>query len=731
MDILPTVDTYEHDTAAQNIWERLKSIVGALDGICYYKHPIIESATKNSPDIALIAEGFHPLTIKILACALEDIGEVSKESWQISGASIDSPIFELDDYVISLNSKWEKQRLLRRRLDTVGVLVLPLITKADFEAAHGAPSNLMDDASKQMHIYFRDSDITKALHKLELPLGEREWLLTKSVFQGANPLNKQIIDVSDKVVKIGNAISILETQIALLDDQQHKVAIQMAPGPQRIRGLAGTGKTVILAMKVANIHRRYPDMHILFSFHTQSLYNQSKKLITRFYREYSDSDPNWDKLHIMHGWGSQNRPGVYSELCKRLGLKPLTLANARTLDSENPFRACCKAVLEHEFEPFYDFILVDEAQDFPAEYFLLLAKLISEHKRIYFAYDELQSLTNVEMPKPEDLFGKDEKNEPFISLEGDDYPGGIEKDFVLHRSYRCALEVLMLAHGIGLGIHGPKGCVQMLGNMASWESIGYTREKGSFNTGDETIFKRPKVNSPNRVHQIYKGEKPLIEVQHFTDRPAEYDWVANSMQELVEQENVRPEDIIVICLDSRKSRNHLLAIQSRLDKMGIWSTIPGLIDKSWKFAEPGMATLTTVYRAKGNEAPVVFICSFDSLYSYAEEVESRNRAFTSLSRSKGWIRITGIGPNMKSAQNEIEQIRKDIPYFRFKFPDMNNIRIRKLDASETSRRRKEVGKARTSVKTLINLEKDAIKDLDPELLGQLRDILGKADGEDY
>jgi galactokinase len=60
---------------------------------------------------------------------------------------------------------------------------------------------------------------------------------------------------------------------------------------------------------------------------------------------------------------------------------------------------------------------------------------------------------------------------------------------------------------------------------------------------------------------------------------------------------------------------------------------------------------------------------------------------------------------------------------------MENIRIRKLDASETSRRRKEVGKARSSLKTLLNLDKEALKDIDQNLLKKLQNMIGGVSGE--
>lgn len=729
MEFIPTLDTYENDQAVRTLWSDIAKKLEGVDGICYYKHPIIESATCLSPDLALLAENYHPVIIKALSSTIDEISEVENTTWTVSGTVSDSPFLEIDDFLVSLLSKFERQRILRRRFNPIGVLYLPLVTKHDFESKFGPIDSYLAFSSHDIICVCKDRNLDSLLINIDPPLKPIEWLTSKSVFQGINPLNKQITEVPINSATMGGAISLLEKQIALLDEEQHKVAIQMAPGPQRIRGLAGTGKTVVLAMKAANIHRRYPDKNILFTFNTQSLYNQAKKLITKFFREYSDSDPDWEKIHLRHGWGGASRPGVYYDLCRRMGLTPFTFQHARSRDYEVPIRACCQEVLKHNIEPFYDFILVDEAQDFPKEFFMVLARLITPEKRIYFAYDELQSLTAVEIPRAEDMFGFDKDGQPFISVEGPDYPGGIEKDFVLHKSYRCPLDALMLAHGIGLGIHGPHGCVQMLGNQASWESIGYEVEEGTFAKNTPTTILRPAENSPNRIRDIYNGHDPLLDVKKFDTREQELTWVASSIEKTINEEQVKPEDIMVICLDVKKSKDCLVFLQRRLQENEVESMIPGLVDQSWKFAEPGRVTLSTVYRAKGNEAPVVYIIAFDALYSYVEEIESRNRAFTSISRSKGWLRITGSGGLMNDVDIELTKIVSHIPRFRFLFPDMENIRIRKLDASETSRRRKEVGKARSSLKTLLNLDKEALKDIDPKLLKKLKNMIGGVSGE--
>ncbi|MBV9718016.1 MAG: DEAD/DEAH box helicase [Candidatus Eremiobacteraeota bacterium] len=725
MQFISSLDTYADDLAAQAVWARLRDLVNGQDGYCFYKHPLFASITYQAPDLTLLARSYAPLVIVLVRASADEIQQVEQQTWTIEGQPVDSPLLQLEDFVVGLRERFSKDRSLRGFPTPIGAMVAPSIRST---VLRELVAEVVAGLTFAPVLIGEGADMTSALSRHDID--ETTWLRAKSVFQGANILTKAPGgEVAFATDRMGVAIRNLEREIALLDEEQLKVAIQIAPGPQRIRGLAGTGKTVVLAMKAALLHLRYPDKLVLFTFHTQSLYNQARNLITKFYRQVRDVDPDWEHLHIRHSWGSRARSGVYSDICRRQGQAPLTFREAASRDPGSPLRACCNHVLNSTIDSTYDYILVDEAQDFPAEYFQVLARLLTYEKRVYFAYDELQSLTSVEIPRPEELFGNDANGRPYIEFNlSEDYPGEIEKDLVLRRSYRCPLETLVLAHGIGLGIHGPHGIVQMVSDRASWESFGY-EVRGELEPGQNVEIHRPAENSPNRVLALYNGAEPIVQVQSFGDREAELAWVAASIERDIRTNAVKPEDIVVVCLDSRRARAFLPRIQRTLERAGISSIIPGLFDQSSEFAEPGHVTLSTVYRAKGNEAPVVYIAAFDALYSYTDEIENRNRAFTSMSRSKGWLRITGSGILMTEAAQELARVQQDVPSLRFTFPDLRDLRIRRLDASETSRRLKEVKRATRAVDALLSLERNALTELDPKMIAHLKRMLAEVDVE--
>src|SRR5690606_12092852 len=109
-------------------------------------------------------------------------------------------------------------------------------------------------------------------------------------------------------------------------------------------------------------------------------------------------------------------------------------------------------------------------------------------------------------------------------------------------------------------------------------------------------------------------------------------------------------------------------------------------------------------------------------------VEARNRAFTCISRSKGWATISGVGKRMDSFREEIERILNDVPRFSFTFPDMTQVPA--LDAAETTRRREEVKRAKHGVRALLESDESALTDLSPEELTALLERLRRATGKD-
>ena len=109
----------------------------------------------------------------------------------------------------------------------------------------------------------------------------------------------------------GSKLKAIEDQISCLDKYQSKAVIETVEGVQRIRGLAGSGKTIVLALKVAYLYTMYENKMIAVTFNSRALKGQFIQLITNFIVENTNEEPDWSRIKIIHAWGSKNSEGLY------------------------------------------------------------------------------------------------------------------------------------------------------------------------------------------------------------------------------------------------------------------------------------------------------------------------------------------------------------------------------------------------------------------------------------
>lgn len=714
MKFLATSNELEAFIYTKQLYEYIKEISQNREGYGYYKYPAAGGENEEIPDIIFFDKEYGACAINVFECDIEQIQKVDLDDWTFNNKVIDSPLMKLQDYIVCLEFKYKDHRILRNKVEFNTFLVLPMIGKSEFKKrfSNFDTSNILfNDFLQCQYIDFWPKKSNFSTDEAELFL---------AIAQGAGPMNDYKRAYSaDKVAKIGEAISLIHYKIKSLDFQQHAAAIQIPDGPQRIRGMAGTGKTIILTMKAALLHARYPDKKILYTFHTQALYTQIKNLITMFYREDKKVDPNWDKLLIRHSWGTRSREGVYTRTCSRNSIP--TIRFQRNL--ENPLDYIFSALLTQssELEEEYDFVLIDEAQDFPSSFFKTLYLTTKHPKRIIFAYDELQSLDHIETVDVDELFGVDHQGHPLVDFSAGTYGNDIEMDYILEKSYRNPLDILMLAHGIGLGLHNPTGLMQVIEDERIWKSIGYEIVMGDCQPNDHMIIKRPRENSLSVVHEFYEGNIDNIRYNRFSNKDEEIEAIAADISNMVKIEGVLPHQIVVISLSNTRLKENYAYLQSLLFKEGVSTIIPGFDVDRDEFGVDGSVTLSTVYKAKGNEAFIVYVMGFEYLYDYVNFLEIRNRAFTSISRSKGWIMITGVGSNMDRAIIEIERILKDVKIeekFDFIFPTEDKI-ARKLSSEEHARRLETQKLGKKTIANLLEIDDEYIKSLPEEIKAKL------------
>lgn len=475
----------------------------------------------------------------------------------------------------------------------------------------------------------------------------------------------------------GAKLKKIEHEIANLDQWQNRAAIEYANGPQRIRGLAGSGKTVVLALKASYLHARHPDWKIAVTFQTRSLYQQFRDLIRRFTFDLIKDEPDWSNLRVMHGWGSARSPGIYSLICNHYGIVPRTWSAAQNMYPKREFAGICEEVnamiREQDPKHIFDTVLVDEAQDFPAEFFRMIYRVTAQPHRIIWAYDDLQNLGGYEMRSEHELFGSDKDGKSLVALKNN--PDRPMEDIVLPVCYRNTPWALSTAHALGFGIYRQEGLIQMFKEPSIWPRIGYEVVEGTLALGHRVSVCRGPGSYPGYFTELLDQEDAILR-RMFKDADEQYRALAEAIEANINEEELEPSDILVVLPDAFTFKRTGAAIKSALYEKDISAHLVGVTNSLDELFQPGSVAVAHVYRAKGNEAAMVYVLHAEFCQSDIETGKmgrKRNILFTALTRSKCWVRLFGIGQRMQKFCLEVDRVKHNQFKLEFDYPDQQQI----------------------------------------------------------
>lgn len=526
----------------------------------------------------------------------------------------------------------------------------------------------------------------------------------------------------------GGKLRSIEDEISSLDHCQSKAVIETVKGVQRIRGLAGSGKTIVLALKVAYLYTMFEDKVIAVTFNTRSLKNQFETLITNFIIENTNEEPNWERIRIIHAWGSSKSEGLYYNFCMANNVEYLDFgaAKERYRYNNDIFGELCKEALEKVDNPkkLYDVILVDEAQDF-SKYFLRLCyeSLPKGDKMLVYAYDELQNLNNNRVEAPEELFGsKDGK--PIVTLRNEDNKP--TEDVILYKCYRNSKPVLTTAHGLGFGIYREDGLVQLFEDKKLWEDIGYKVLDGNIIDDKKVVLSRTNESSPEFLEN-HSSIDDLLQFKAFDNREEEAEWVVNEIIKNLEEDELRYNDIIIIHPDPRTTRSYVSNIRIKLMERNIETHIAGYDSSPDEFFRKDSITISQIYRAKGNEAAMVYFVNADYCYSGMNLSTKRNILFTGITRSKAWVRVSGIGEDMDKLSSEYEKVRDNEFKLDFIYPNAEERKkMRIIHRDKTKTEEENIKETESKLKGILNELRDGKiqkEDLSKEVRKEIMELL--------
>lgn len=448
---------------------------------------------------------------------------------------------------------------------------------------------------KMRYSQIKDMPLEQLLEKIKLPNKEEsrkgEFLI--SLLTGSiNDLKKTGIDYPETILeKIKRKIILFDgDQTRFIYDEPHEKRIT-------IQGLAGTGKTELLLHKIKEIYTQNEEVKIVFTCHNKILAENLKKRIPEFFNFMKVQEQiKWEeKLWVMSSWGSKadRNSGVYSYICNFYHIPFERFSYSTTFD------VVCKKAIENlkELEgiaPCFDFVLIDESQDFTESFFQLCEMVTS--KCIYVAGDIFQN-----------VFDSEDVSK-------------VEPQFLLNKCYRTDPKTLMSAHAISMGLFEPHEQLRWLTDSA-WKDCGYdiSKENGFYN-----LYRKPL----RRFEELGEVSISTLEVIP-TKRECYFSQIIQIIERIrKENETVKAEDIGIMFLENT-NLNYNLAKQLQVEIKDVfgWDANIGYETKEKR---EGTLFISNKNNVKGLEFPFV-ICFMQG--QLTPNLQTRNSIYMMLTRS--------------------------------------------------------------------------------------------------
>ena len=210
----------------------------------------------------------------------------------------------------------------------------------------------------------------------------------------------------------------------------------------------------------------------------------------------------------------------------------------------------------------------------------------------------------------------------------------------------------------------------------------------------------------------------------FQTRVDQYEYIAEEIVRNTSQDELDLDDILIVLADAYSARSEYVELERSLCRRGINSHLAGVSSSRDIFAVPGSVAVSGIYRAKGNEAPMVYIANADNCAQGWEMISLRNTLFTAITRSRAWVRLLGVGDGMAVLMGEIDKVRQEGYRLSFRIPTQDQLaRIRTINRDRSTQEKEDMRKAEKHVDGLLALIERG--DVTPELLAKLRRLQSK------
>ncbi|MCM3691477.1 3'-5' exonuclease [Neobacillus niacini] len=397
--------------------------------------------------------------------------------------------------------------------------------------------------------------------------------------------------------------------IKTMDLHQENLAKQIGDKNRLIRGVAGSGKTIILASRAKMLSKQNPDWKILILCYNISLSNAIQQMIHHMLNEPEDLfdfDPNAISVkneniivRNFHSW-----------LKNDLRIREQQLTDIIEKLERN------EAIL-----PTYDAVLIDEGQGFEADWLRLVSLLINA---------DTQSLLLVE-DRAQTIY---QRKRSYLQDTGLSFQG---RSKVLSINYRNTQQIVKFA----------------------WE---FYRKHSMFKNKVVNRELEGEIIAPQSTKR--RGPEPgIVKANNFFE---EMRIVARSIKKLHLEKKVPLEDVLILYRVKRTHKFPIIdIIQRSLKDEGLpyfWITENDVSKRSYA-KDDGKVKISTIDSSKGLDFRAVFIVNVDSMPFPLEENKEREVSllYIGMTRAKEYLCLSYSGKSeFTQYLDTVSQERKQI-----------------------------------------------------------------------
>lgn len=450
--------------------------------------------------------------------------------------------------------------------------------------------------------------------KLIFSVNKKEVSTVKNIFINAsldNPIEQRNADflislltgsIND-VSRIGGGypetlLDQVKKKIILFDGDQSRFIYSKVVQRKRvtIQGLAGTGKTELLLHKLKDLYLRDKDSRIIFTCFNKILAQSMKKRVPEFFNFMRvEEQIKWEeRLWVMSSWGSkgQSNTGVYSYVCSNYGLEFHSYSYGWQFE-----KVCDDAIDElkrlDSITPCFDYILIDESQDFPQSFFDL-CEMVTKHI-VYIAGDIFQDIYDRTLTQ------------------------SVHSDYLLNKCYRTDPRTLMFAHAVGMGLY-ENPVIRWLDDD-EWIACGYKINRDNYQFSLSRIPLR-------RFEDLDTSGVSSIEIEP-GDSGNTVHRIFNIIDKIkAEHSTVRAGDIAIVFLEGSKANYNLADyLALKIPQKYGWSAAKGYETKE---SNGDTVFISNRNNVKGLEFPFVICVTQGKIQN---DVFTRNTIYMMLTRS--------------------------------------------------------------------------------------------------